>query len=215
MFSLFAKKPTPEELVRKWRSGIRTQQRALDRQIQTMSMEEKKAERTIKGLAKKGDISSCKILAKELVRSRKQRDRLATNKAQLNSISMELGYQLSKLKVVGSLQKSTQVMQSVNRLMSVPMLQRTLMEMSREMMKAGVIDEMTEDMMDSLEDREGDEEEEVEEEMNKVLAQVTDGLLGEIGSVPGDTKLPAMADSEAESEPDLEEMQKRLSALRS
>ncbi|KAJ2480927.1 Vacuolar protein-sorting-associated protein 24 [Coemansia sp. RSA 2131] len=209
MFNLFAKKPTPEELVRKWSSSIRTQQRGLDRQTSTLKQEEKKAERTIKQLAKRGDTASCKILAKELIQSRKQRTRIATNKAQLNSISMELNYQVSKLKVVGSLQKSTQVMKSVNRLMSVPQLQRTLGEMSREMMKAGVIDEMTEDMMDGLDEDEEEEEDEVE----RVLAQVTDGLLGEIGQVP--VAVSHVEVSEPESEPDLEDMQNRLSALRS
>ncbi|KAJ1726826.1 Vacuolar protein-sorting-associated protein 24, partial [Coemansia biformis] len=182
MFGLFAKKPTPEELVRKWTSGIRAQQRGLERQLTDIKAEEKKAERSIKQLAKKGDVSSCKILAKELVRSRKQRERIATSKAQLNSISLELNYQASKLKVVGSLQMSTQIMRSVNQLMSVPQLQRTLMEMSREMMKAGLIDEMTGDMLDAIDDE--SLEEEAEEEVDKVLAEVTEGLLGEIKSVP-------------------------------
>ncbi|KAJ2357890.1 Vacuolar protein-sorting-associated protein 24 [Coemansia erecta] len=215
MFNIFAKKPTPEEMVRKWTSSIRTQQRGLDRQLQSIKMDEKKAERTIKQLARKGDTTSCKILAKELVRSRKQRDRIATNKAQLNSITMELGYQASKLKVVGSLQKSTQVMRSVNRLMSVPQLQRSLMEMSKEMMKAGVIDEMTEDMMDGLEDE--DLEEEAEEEVERVLAEVTNGVLGGIASVPKSSNVVAarVEEEEEEEEPDLEDMQRRLSALRS
>ncbi|KAJ2770299.1 Vacuolar protein-sorting-associated protein 24 [Coemansia nantahalensis] len=215
MFGLFAKKPTPEEMVRKWTSGIRAQQRGLDRQMANIKTEEKKAEQSIKQLAKKGDVSSCKILAKELVRSRKQRERVATSKAQLNSISLELNYQASKLKVIGSLQKSTQVMKAVNQLMSVPQLQRTLMEMSREMMKAGLIDEMTGDMMDALDDE--DLEEEAEEEVDRVLAEVTDGALGEIRAAPARTAVAAhaAAESDAESELDLEDMQARLSALRS
>ena len=48
----------------------------------------------IKQMAKKGDVRTCKILAKELVRSRRQKDRIVTSKAQLNSISMQLQHQL-------------------------------------------------------------------------------------------------------------------------
>ncbi|KAI9502556.1 Snf7 family, partial [Coemansia spiralis] len=168
--------PSPDKIVSKWCSEIRTQQRGLDRQLRGIEMEEMKVKRSIKQLAKKGDVGSCKILAKELVRSRKQKDRLVTSKAQLNSISLELKHQLSTLKVAGSLQKSTNVMKSVNQLMSVPQLQRTLMEMSKEMMKAGIIDEMTEDMLESIDD--ADIEEEAEEEVDKVLAEVTEGMLG-------------------------------------
>ncbi|KAJ2776890.1 Vacuolar protein-sorting-associated protein 24 [Coemansia javaensis] len=217
MFGLFAKKPTPEELVRSWKSGLNKQQRALDRQAASIRVEEKRVEQSIKQLAKKGQADECKLLAKELVRSRKQRERIATNKAQLNSITLELESQASMLKVAGTLQKSTRVMHAVNRLMSVPQLERTLMEMSKEMAKAGVIGEMTSDMMDAMDDE--DIEDEAEEEVDRVLAEVTAGLLGAIKPVPAKpVAAPASAAAElsdAESELDLESMQARLSALRS
>ncbi|KAJ1831258.1 hypothetical protein LPJ70_006751 [Coemansia sp. RSA 2708] len=69
-------------------------------------------------------------------------------------------------------------------------------------------------MMESLDDE--DLEEEADEELDKVLAEVTNGMLGEIKDVPaGNVVEPAAELSEAESELDLEDMQKRLSALRS
>lgn len=82
--------------VRKWRQEINAQQRALDRQKRGIETEEAKVKRTIKQIAKKGDIKTCKMLAKELVRSRRQKDRIVTSKAQLNSISMQLQHQLCK-----------------------------------------------------------------------------------------------------------------------
>lgn len=92
--------PTPVlELVvqvRKWRQEINAQQRALDRQKRGIEAEEMKAKKMVKQMAKKGDIRTCKILAKELVRSRRQKDRIVTSKAQLNSISMQLQHQLCK-----------------------------------------------------------------------------------------------------------------------
>ncbi|KAJ1880394.1 Vacuolar protein-sorting-associated protein 24 [Coemansia sp. RSA 486] len=230
-FSIFAKPPKPDELVRKWRSSVRSQERQLDRQLRGIATEEAKVKRTIQQLAKKGDLSSCRSLAKELVRSQRQKTRIATSKAQLNSILMELTRQVALLKVAGSLQKSTQVMKSVNQLMRIPQLQHTMMEMSKEMVRAGVIEEMTEDMFESMEDDEL--EEEAEAEVENVLAQVTDGVLGKAKSVEIGTKpvgvvsqkqqqeqqRPLHADageeSEAESDLDLEDMRARLSALRS
>lgn len=82
--------------VRKWRQEINAQQRALDRQKRGIEAEELKAKKMVKQMAKKGDIRTCKILAKELVRSRRQKDRIVTSKAQLNSISMQLQHQLCK-----------------------------------------------------------------------------------------------------------------------
>ncbi|KAJ1851611.1 hypothetical protein LPJ73_003001, partial [Coemansia sp. RSA 2703] len=173
--------PKPDELVRKWRSSVRTQERELDRQLRNITTEEAKVKRTIQQLAKKGDISSCRSLAKELVRSQKQKDRIITSKAQLNSILMELTRQVALIKVAGSLQKSTQVMKTVNQLMRIPQLQHTMMEMSKEMIRAGVIEEITEEMFEDLEDDEL--EEEAEAEVENVLAQITDGVLGKAKSV--------------------------------
>ncbi|KAJ1804999.1 Vacuolar protein-sorting-associated protein 24 [Coemansia sp. RSA 2598] len=230
-FGIFAKQPKPDELVRKWRSSVRSQERELDRQLRGISTEEAKVKRTIQQLAKKGDLGSCRSLAKELVRSQRQKTRIVTSKAQLNSILLELTRQVAMLKVAGSLQKSTQVMKSVNQLMRIPQLQHTMMEMSKEMVRAGVIEEMTEDMFESLED--DDLEEEAEAEVENVLAQITDGVLGKAKSVGTETKPAAVSqrqqqqqqqqpvhadaagESEAESDLDLEDMRARLSALRS
>ncbi|KAJ2865178.1 Vacuolar protein-sorting-associated protein 24, partial [Coemansia asiatica] len=222
--------PKPDELVRKWRSSVRSQERELDRQLRGISTEEAKVKRTIQQLAKKNDLASCRTLAKELVRSQRQKTCIITSKAQLNSILLELTRQVALLKVAGSLQKSTQVMKSVNQLMRIPQLQHTMMEMSKEMVRAGVIEEMTEDMFESLEDEEL--EDEAEAEVENVLAQITDGVLGKAKSVKVDDK-PAVVsqrqevlqqkplhagaaeESEAESDLDLEDMRARLSALRS
>ncbi|KAJ2796630.1 Vacuolar protein-sorting-associated protein 24 [Coemansia guatemalensis] len=226
VFNLFAKKPTPDELVRKWSSGVRRQQRDMDRQLTRIKAEEKKVEQSIKQMANKGDRASCKVLAKGLVNSRKNREKIAMNKVRLNSILLELNHQASYLKVVGSLQQSTQVLKAVNQLMRVPELQRIMMEFSREMTKAGIIGEMTDEMMNEIVDEDMDEdeaEEEVNKEVEKVMAEVTNGMLGEIGSVPAksndnfktENKPVAEDDADSELDIDLDNMQARLSALRS
>ncbi|KAG0293673.1 Vacuolar protein-sorting-associated protein 24 [Linnemannia gamsii] len=206
----FFGKKTPEEMVRKWRQEINAQQRALDRQKRGIEEEEMKAKKMVKQMAKKGDIRTCKILAKELVRSRRQKDRIVTSKAQLNSISMQLQHQLSTLKIAGTLQKSSEVMGMVNNLVKLPQISAQMQEMSKEMMKAGIIDEMLQDTMESMDDDEI--EEEAEEEVNKVLFQITDGLLGEAPLAAG--SLPTEAEEEEEV-PALDDMQRRLEALKS
>lgn len=53
-------------------------------------MQENKIKTTIKARAKAGDTASAKILAKELVQSRKAKERLYTSKAQLHSVELQL-----------------------------------------------------------------------------------------------------------------------------
>ncbi|KAI8066757.1 Snf7-domain-containing protein [Gongronella butleri] len=211
----FFGKKSPDELVKKWRQELRQQQRAVQRQIQAIDSEEAKVKRAIKQAAKK-DVKVCKMLAKELIRSQRHKDRLYTSKAQMNSIIMQLEHQLATIKVAGTLQKSADVMKMVNSLVRLPEVSQAMQQMSMEMTKAGLMEEMINDTMEMMDDE--DLEEEADEEVSKVLFQITDGMLGEAGQVgPAlETKHeePAQEESEEEEGPELELMQKRLQALK-
>lgn len=202
--------------MKKWRQEIRKQSRSIQRQIHALDAEEAKVKKTIKQVAKKGDIKSSKTLAKELIRSHKHKDRLYTSKAQLNSIVLQLEQQLATLKVAGSLQKSAEVMKLVNQLARLPEISQSMQQLSMEMTKAGIMEEMISDTMDMMDDE--DIEEAAEEEVNNVLFQITDGLLGEAGTVPAIVSRPAAAEEEDYEEedegPELDMMQKRLQALK-
>lgn len=96
--SLFGKTPTPEEYVKKWKRDLKHEERNLERTIREIEMQEQKTKREIKMLAKKGDMGSAKILAKELLRARKTKERIYKSKAELNSVSMQLTQNLGKTK---------------------------------------------------------------------------------------------------------------------
>ena len=104
--------PTPEERVRAWQGKLRQESRVLDREMRQvwllamnkgtpfadsrlqLDIETNKVRQTIKQLSKKGDIKSARILAREVVRSNKQKDRLSVSKARLGSIGTQLSQQL-------------------------------------------------------------------------------------------------------------------------
>ncbi|KAJ8866061.1 hypothetical protein PR048_033585 [Dryococelus australis] len=126
------------------------------------------------------------------------------------------------LRVAGSLQKSTEVMQAIQNLVKVPEVSETMRELSREMMKAGIIEEMLDDTMDNLDEE--DLEEEADGEVDKVLWELTAGALGRAPAAVTDSLPPQAAGAKAaststpvahEDEEELEEMQSRLEALRS
>ncbi|KNC97170.1 ESCRT-III subunit protein VPS24 [Spizellomyces punctatus DAOM BR117] len=209
MQMLIGKRLSPEEQVKKWRQTVRAQERELEKSMRGIDAEEAKVKRALKQAAKRNDTTSCKLLAKEIVRSRKARDRLYTSKAQLNSLTMHMQQQLATMKISGTLQKSTDVMKLVNNLVKLPEISSIMSEMGAEMMKAGIIEEM---MQDSIEmgDEEGIEEE-AEDEVSKVLFELTDGMLGE---APGAVGAPLEDQQPQAQEEDLESMAARLSALR-
>lgn len=86
--------PPIEERVKKWQQGLRTEQRRLDREIRQLEGAQTKTRNEIKQLAKKGDTKNAKILAREVVRSNKQKNRIHTSKARLNSVGMQLQHQM-------------------------------------------------------------------------------------------------------------------------
>ena len=97
--------------------------------------EKAKVTRTIKDSAKKGDVDSCRILAKEVIRAKKAVNKLYASKAQLSSVEMSMKNQLATLRVSGSLQKSSEVMKYMQELVKLPEIQATMQELSKEMMK--------------------------------------------------------------------------------
>lgn len=130
---------------------------------------------------------------------------------------MNMNHQLATLRVASSLEKSTDVMRSMQNLIKVQEIGTVMQEMSREMMRAGIIDEMLEE---TLEDTLGDNEEleeQAQEEVDKVLFEITNGQLGKAPAVVSDA-LPSLSVKEektkGEEEEDISEMRERLEALR-
>ncbi|KAF8709157.1 hypothetical protein RHS03_02845, partial [Rhizoctonia solani] len=193
--------PTPEEKVRAWQQKLRTEQRQLDKEIRQLDTATAKARTTLKQLATKGDVKSARILAKEVVRSNKQKDRLHVSKARLGSIGVQLQHQMAMVKVTGSLQKSTEIMKLSNSLVKLPQISAAMREMSMEMTKAGIMEEMLDETLEGF-DEDEELEEEADEEVEKVLFELTDGKLGQAGKVGGE--LPTTEDAEEEDEQDRE-----------
>lgn len=109
------------------------------------------------------------------------------------------------MKIAGHLQKSTQVLTMMNSLVKLPEISAVMQKLSMEMTKAGIMEEMIDDTMEMMED--DDVEEEAEEQVEKVLFEITAGILGQAGAAP-------ITIATQESEVNVDEMQKRLASLR-
>ncbi|PKA48245.1 Vacuolar protein sorting-associated protein 24 like 1 [Apostasia shenzhenica] len=222
MKNLLKPKPTPQQQLRDWQRRLRQECRYIERQIRGNHFSLK----AIRDAAKRSDMVSAKTLAKEIVRSRKAVNRLHENKAQLNSISMHLGEIVATARTVGHLSKSAEVMKLVNSLMKAPEVASTMQEFSKEMTKAGVIEEMVNDAVDSALDPE-DIEEETEEEVEKVLATIAGETTSQLPDAVRRERIKQPATSQKEEqqseaiaegvddEGELEEIRARLAKVRS
>lgn len=221
MMGLFGKTkaPDPKESVQQWTSAIRKEGYKIDRNINSIKREEQKVQRSIKDAAKKGHTDVCKVLAREIINSRKAQNKLHAAKAHMNSVQMQMKNQLSVLRISGALEKSTEVMATMQQLVKVEDISSTMRELSQEMMKAGIIEEMVDDTLSDALGDDDDLEEETQAEVDKVLFELTAGEIGkappahaESLPIPDTPEVPVSDEEDAE---DMSAMRERLQALRS
>ncbi|CAF9934058.1 MAG: Vacuolar protein-sorting-associated protein 24 [Heterodermia speciosa] len=217
-------KPDPAAQMRKCNSLIRSNTRKLDRDLNQLKILDQKTRQLIVAANKRGQrnpsqakqaASETRIFAKEMIRIRKQSSRLATSKAQLQSVQMQVNEAFSVRKIEGSMKASTGVMKDVNSLVRLPELMGTMRELSQELVKAGIIEEMVGDSLPDDQLMEG-EDDEAEAEVDKVLGEILSGKLGKAGVVEKPvTEEPEQEADLEEQEASLDEMRGRLEALRS
>jgi len=213
--------PDPRKKVREMSASIRKEQRILQRQINKIDREVDKVKVSLKKSAKDGDKEACTILAKEIIHSQKAIARIHVSIAQLKSVEYTVKNQAAMVKVSGAFEKSTQVMQAMQRLVKVSEVRENMMVLSKEMTKMGIMEEMMEDAME-MDDEEIDDEE-TQDQIDKVLYEITAGALGKLPaaesgalptiSKPGPSRIVEIESSEEEGEDEM--MQQRLAALRS
>ena len=220
-----SKQLTPIQ-VRKCNQLIRQNTRKLDRDIANLKVTENKTKTLIIQASRRGQrnpsqanqaAKDTRLFARELIRVRKQATRLVTSKAQLNSVSMQVSEAFAVRKIEGSIRASVGIMKDVNSLVRLPELTGTMRELSQELVKAGIIEEM---VGDSLPDEIEEEDEEAESEVDKVLGEILQDKMGKVAATPVTPTPPvqgpvAEEEDEEDAEAMLDQMRGRLEALKS
>ncbi|KAK4202592.1 putative vacuolar protein-sorting-associated protein 24 [Triangularia verruculosa] len=232
--SLFTK-PDPQAQVRKCNALLRQNIRRIDRDILNAKSVETKTKNLILAADKRAQRlgpnhqqteqaqKEIRDFARELVKRRKETNRLHTFKAQLTSVQMQVNEAFALRKIEGSIKASVGIMKDVNTLIRLPELAGTMQELSVELMKAGIIEEMVGDALPETEVYE-EEEEEAEEEVEKILGEILKDRMDKTGAMPSaplPQKQPAQQqqqveeDDEEDTEAMMDQMRNRLEALRS
>jgi len=131
---------------------------------------------------------------------------------------MQVNEAFSVRKIEGSIKASTGIMKDVNSLVRLPELTGTMRELSQELVKAGIIEEMVGDTLPDNELLEG-EDEEADTEVDKVLSEVLKDKLPASAAKPEEAlpQQPVEEEEEVEEESAemLEQLRGRLEALKS
>lgn len=132
---------------------------------------------------------------------------------------MQVNEAFAMRKIEGSIKNSVGIMKDVNTLVKLPEISTTMRELSQELVKAGIIEEMVDDSLPNGELLDG-EDEEAETEVDKVLGEILkDKVQTPAAQVPAEPVAPTPAQPEEEeeigSEEMLAQMRGRLEALKS
>lgn len=156
---LFGKRLTPEEMLRKNQRALNKAMRDLDREKMRMEQQEKKIIADIKKLAKEGQMDAVKIMAKDLVRTRRYEKKFMLMKANIQAVSLKIQTLRSQNAMAQAMKGVTKAMQSMNRQLNMPQIQKILQDFEKQSEIMDMKEEMMNDAIDDAMEDDGDEEE--------------------------------------------------------
>jgi len=145
--------------------------RDLDRERTKMEGQEKKLIADIKKMAKDNQMDAVKIMAKDLVRTRRYVKKFILMKANIQAVSLKVQTLRSQNAMAMAMKGVTRALQSMNKQMNLPQIQRIMADFEKQ---SEIMDMKEEMMNDAIDDVMGDEED--EEESDAVVTQVLDEL---------------------------------------
>ncbi|KXJ76092.1 charged multivesicular body protein 2a [Aedes albopictus] len=168
---LFGKKMSPDEMMRKNQRALNKAMRDLDREKMKMEQQEKKIIADIKKLAKENQMDAVKIMAKDLVRTRRYVRKFMLMKANIQAVSLKIQTLKSQNAMGEAMKGVTKAMTNMNRQLNMPQIQKILHEFEKQSEIMDMKEEMINDAMDDAMEDEGDEE-----ETDAIVSQVLDEL---------------------------------------
>jgi len=178
---LFGRRMTPEEMLRKNQRALNKAMRELDRERTKMEQQEKKIIADIKKMAKAGQMDAVKIMAKDLVRTRRYVKKFMLMRANIQAVSLKIQTLKSQAAMANAMKGVTKAMGNMNKQMKLPEIQKIMMEFEKQ---SEIMDMKGEMMEDAIDDVMGDEDE--EEESDAIVAQVLDELGLQLNDKLGD-----------------------------
>lgn len=168
---LFGKRKTPEQMLKQHQRALNRAMRDLDRERAKMEQQEKKVIADIKKMAKLGQMDAVKIMAKDLVRTRRYVKKFIVMRANIQAVSLKIQTLRSNNAMAQAMKGVAKTMATMNKQLKLPQIQKIMMEFEKQ---SEIMDMKEEMMNDAIDDVMGDEED--DEESEQIVQQVFDEL---------------------------------------
>jgi len=205
-----------KEVVRENQRAIKKAVRDIDKEIRTTQTSVKKLEGDIKKNAKQGNMSTVRIMAKDLVRQRKFTTRFIEMKAHLTAVSLKMQTIKSHEAMATAMKGVTKSLAMMNKQFNMPAMNKIMQEFMKENEMADLTQEMIGDTIDDAMEEEGSVEEE-----EKIVSQILDELginagesISAAGEAPKTVASSPVEDKAAAPDPAMAELEARLNNLR-
>jgi len=182
--TLFGRTVTPQERLRQHQRALTKAQRELDRERGKLEQSEKKLITDIRKSAKSGQMNACKVMAKDLVRTRRYVQKFYQMRTQLQAVGLRIQTLRSNQQMADAMRGATRAMASMNRGLNLPGIQKIMNDFEKESSMMDMKEEMMSETVDDVMDEEEDEEEEGDKILKEVLDEIGVGLEHSLTATP-------------------------------
>ncbi|CAG7838185.1 unnamed protein product [Allacma fusca] len=168
---LFGRRTTVKDMLRKNQRALNRAIWDIDRERTRLENQEKKIIFDLKKVAKENQMDTVRILAKDLVRTRRFAQRLMLMRANLQAVLMKIRTVQSQHAISEAMLEVTIGLRSMNRQFRLPQIQRILQEFEKQSVIMGAKEET---MTESIEENVCESEEDIESDT--IVARILDEL---------------------------------------
>eukprot|EP00842_Homolaphlyctis_polyrhiza_P005428 jgi/Hompol1/5887/HPOL_002601-RA len=204
---LFGSRKTPAEMLKQHQRALTKAQRDLDRERTKLEQQEKKLIADIKKTAKAGQMNACKVMAKDLVRTRRYVQKFYQMRTQLQAVALKIQTLRSTQSMADAMKGVTKAMRSMNKQINLPQITKIMMDFEQESEMMDMKEEMMSDAIDDVMEDE-DDEAESDQIVNQVLDEIGISLNQSLVDAPS-SKIGNKTEAVAE-----DDLQARLNSLR-
>ncbi|PLW46491.1 hypothetical protein PCASD_06297 [Puccinia coronata f. sp. avenae] len=130
--AVFGRYKSPAERMRVYQRSLQKATQKLDQERTKLESQEKQLIIDIKSNANKGQMNSCKVMARDLVRTRRYVAKFYSMRTQLQAVSLRLQTIRSNQQMAEAMQGATRAMAMMIRMMNLPQIQEIHMNFEKE-----------------------------------------------------------------------------------
>jgi charged multivesicular body protein 2A len=205
---------TPEEAMKKYKRSLDRTVKDLDRERTKLVQQEKKITIEMKKMAKQDQIDSVRIMAKDLVRTRKFAQKMYRMKTQIQGVSLRIQTMQATNQMAKAMAGVGKAMGKMNAKMNIPQMQAIMREFEKQNEMMGMKEEMMNDAVDDIMDDDDLEEEETELEINKVMDEIGLEFKSKVGVTDAELPQKGSKQDETVDEEEDKELMSKYAALK-